>query len=187
MKAFGRLIPVLGLAFAIGRADASEDIGAALVACRAESDDARRLACYDRAADAGHPPVVAPTPAAASAPAAAIAPATAPAVAAAAPAAEATPEDSFGRERALEHEEAKRAEQESRALDELKATVTAIETRIDGLMTMTLDNGQVWRQNSPDARFRLRVGDPVRIEPGALKSFILSGPSKRSTRVTRIK
>ncbi len=163
MKALGRLLPVLGLAFAIGRADAGEDIGAVLRACRAESDDARRLACYDRAADAGHAQVVSTAPASATA------------------------EDSFGRERALEHEETKRAGQESRELGELKATVTAIETRIDGLMTMTLDNGQVWRQNSPDAQFRLKAGDLVRIQPGSLNSFILSGPSKRSTRVTRVK
>ena len=33
-----------------GTAWGAEDIGAAVNACRAEADDARRLACYDRAA-----------------------------------------------------------------------------------------------------------------------------------------
>jgi len=58
---------------------------------------------------------------------------------------------------------------------------------MDGLMTFTLDNGQVWRQNTPDSKFHLKEGDRVKIQPGSLKSFILSGPSKKSTRVTRVK
>ncbi len=49
-----------------GTAWGAEDIGAAVNACRAEADDARRLACYDRAA--GRAAVAAPsaTPAAAA-------------------------------------------------------------------------------------------------------------------------
>ncbi|HET9315439.1 MAG TPA: hypothetical protein VFQ51_07595, partial [Vicinamibacteria bacterium] len=92
----------------------------------------------------------------------------------------------FGRERQIQAEEQKRQQQEARALGELEATVTHIETRMDGLMTFTLDNGQVWRQNSPDSMFRLREGDRVKIQPGAMKSFILSGPTKKSTRVSRV-
>ena len=77
--------------------------------------------------------------------------------------------------------------QEARALGTLESSVTVIATRADGLMTITLANGQVWRQNAPDSQFRLKNGDPVRIQPGAMSSYILSGPSKRSTRVTRLK
>ena len=172
---------MLAIALAIGQAQATEDIGGALKACRAEPDDARRLACYDRAVDRAH----AATPASAPAPAPSAVPAAATAAAATVTASAA--EDNFGRGRQIASEEAERRQQEAHALGELEATVTAIETRFDGLMTITLDNGQVWRQNSPNSKFRLKQGDPIRIQPGSLNSFILSGPTNLSTRVTRVK
>jgi hypothetical protein len=142
----------------------ADDVPAAIAACRAETDDAKRLACYDREADriaAG------PAPAAAAAPAA-------------------TPEERFGRRGKLAREEKDRKKAEARELGELVATVTEIWTRSDGLMKVTLDNGQVWSQNAPDPFFRLKTGDKVKIQPAVLGSFLMSGPSKRSTRVTRI-
>jgi hypothetical protein len=151
----------------------------ALRACRALLDDAERLACYDREIDrateksvpaetaAQVPPPSAPAPAPAEEPASA--------------------EDRFGRDRAIENEQRERVHKESRELGELKALVESIETRIDGLMTITLDNGQVWRQSRPDSLFRLKAGDAVTIQPGALKSYLMTGPSNRSTRVARIK
>ena len=152
-------------------ASAADPTRAELGACRELANDSDRLACYDRAVGR----ILAQPAAPKSAPAAA------------APAAAATSaEDNFGRDRVLAAEEAKRREQEARAAGELNASVTAIETRIDGLMTITLDNGQVWRQSRPDSMFRLKVGDQVKIQPGSLKSFILSGPSNRSTRVARV-
>jgi hypothetical protein len=54
-------------------------------------------------------------------------------------------------------------------------------------MTFTLDNGQIWRQNRPDSMFRIQSGDEILIQPASLGSFILSGPGKKSTRVTRVK
>ena len=163
----------LVLALATPIAALARDREAALAACRAEPDDRLRLACYDRAMD---PPGDRAAKAAASA--AAPAPAAKP---------ELNAEERFGRRGVMTREEEERKEQEARDLGELTATVTSIETRIDGLMTITLDNGQVWAQNRPDSLFRLKVGDPVRIQPGVLNSFVLSGPSKRSTRVTRLK
>ena len=166
---------VLGMGAAAG----AEDIGAAVDACRAETDDARRLACYDRAAGRAkaHEPTAGPP--AAAAPAAA-----APAAATAAPA---KPADDFGRERQLAYEEDQKRAEATRAVGELQSSIAGIETRIDGLMTFTLDNGQVWRQVRPDSRFSIRGGDAIRIQPGSLGSFILSGPTKKSTRVTRVK
>jgi hypothetical protein len=87
----------------------------------------------------------------------------------------------------LAAEEDKRRAAESHAIGELSALVMGIDSRGDGLMTITLDNGQVWRQNAPDSKSRLQEGDKIRIQPGSLNSFILSGPSNRSTRVTRVK
>ena len=189
MKAYGRLITSLLLAVATWPASAAEDVGDALRACRAETDDARRLACYDRVTGQARPQpaAVAAPKTSASPPPAPPKPAAASASPAAAAPAAATAEDKFGRERAMAAEEEKRKADESRELGELSAVVTDIDTRIDGLMTITLDNGQVWRQNTPDSKFRLKTGDHVRIQPGSLKSFIMSGPSKHSTRVTRVK
>src|SRR6185503_16658493 len=160
-------------------------------ACQAETDDARRLACYDRVAGRAESEATAPGAANAGAPAAALKPAPSAAAPSAAPTVVSTatpnPEDNFGRERALAAEEDKRRAAESHAIGELSALVMGIDTRGDGLMTITLDNGQVWRQNAPDSKFRLQEGDKIRIQPGSLNSFILSGPSNRSSRVTRVK
>lgn len=176
-----RLIPLLALALAAGPSGAADDVTAAVRACRTESDAATRLACYDRAVDRAQPDAKAPPPSKPAATAAPTAAAAAPAAAVAA-----TPEDNFGRQHRAQAEERKRQQQEARDLGELEATVTKIERRMDGLMTMTLDNGQVWRQNSPDSMFSLKEGDPVKIKPGSMKSFIMSGPTKKSTRVSRV-
>jgi hypothetical protein len=172
-----RLLPLHALAIVAllgtGNAIASEDIAAAVNACRAEADDARRLACYDRAVGRGN----GNAPAAAPAAAATAAPTPAPA----------QTEDSFGRERQLAHEEDQKRAEATRAVGELLATIVGLEKRMDGLMTFTLDNGQVWRQVRPDSLFSVKEGDAIRIQPGSLGSFILSGPTKKSTRVTRVK
>jgi len=184
MRRMCLLFPLLILATT--PALAATDISAAVRACRAETDDARRLACYDRVTDGAR--AAAPTAAATPKSAAPVAAAAAPSAPAAAPvAAAASAEDNFGRERQVAAEEQKRQQDAARSLGELEASVTGIETRMDGLMTFTLDNGQVWRQNTPDSKFHLKEGDRVKIQPGSLKSFILSGPSKKSTRVTRVK
>jgi hypothetical protein len=169
---------------AAGPAYAEDGIRAELDTCRSLANDAERLACYDRAAGRilAQPVTPAPAPAAA----AAAAPAAAATAAANAPASTPGAADNFGRERVLAAEEAKRQEQETREIGELSANVTDIDTRMDGLMTITLDNGQVWRQTRPDSMFRLKTGDRVKIQPGAMKSFILSGPTKKSTRVSRV-
>ena len=174
---------------AAGPASAADGIRAELDTCRALADDAQRLACYDRAAGRILAQTSAPEAATAAAPAAAAsAAATVAATPVATPAAASTAgtTDNFGRERVLAAEEAKRQQQETNDIGELSATVTDIDTRMDGLMTITLDNGQVWRQTRPDSMFRLKSGDRIQIQPGAMKSFILSGPSNRSTRVSRV-
>ncbi len=180
----------LALLFALGTARAAELSDVALKACRAEPDATRRLACYDRELDRVQAVVARSDPApAAAAPIVAAPAAAAPAAAApaAAPPAVQTAEENFGRQGAMAREESDRKEMESRLLDELQAKVTEIWTRSDGLMVVTLDNGQEWKQNRPDGFFRLKTGDTVKIQPAALGSFLMSSPSKRSTRVTRVK
>lgn len=160
----GRMtLPWLAAMLAMPAALAGEDPHATLRTCRSEPDDAKRLACYDREADRlgtqAAPPAAPPL----------------------------TPEERFGRTGAMIRDESDRKEQESRELGELRATVTEIWTRADGLMVLTLDNGQIWKQVRPDSAFRLKAGEKIRIQPAALGSYLLSGESKRSTRVSRVK
>ena len=172
MSAVRFLIACVAFTIFVAVAEAAEVADADLKACKAEADDARRLACYDREMDrhAREPESAGAAPAEAE---------VAPPVL--------TAEERFGREGAMTREEVDRKEVESRELGKLEAKVTEIWTRSDGLMVFTLDNGQVWKQNSLDSQFRLKTGDPVRIQPAAMNSFLLSGPSKRSTRVSRLK
>jgi hypothetical protein len=194
----GRGIPIIAAVLAAFAAESAEDPGAEIAVCRGVADDARRLACYDRIAgreQAVAPPsepapaAVADTLSAESRPATPAAPPAAPVPvpAAGGAAAESSAQENFGLERAQAREEAERQDEKARELGKLEATVTAIEKRFDGLLTISLDNGQVWRQNTPDSKFRLKQGDRVRIQPGSLKSYILSGPTNKSTRVTRVK
>lgn len=154
---------LLALVAAVPLAAAAGEAESPLKACRAEADDARRLACYDREVDRMGD---APSPAAA--------------------APEMTAEERFGRSGRMDREAFDRERDQARQ-GELIATVTEIWTRSDGLMVMTLDNGQVWSQNAPDPFFRLKTGDKIKVQAAAMGSYLLSGPSKRSTRVTRTK
>lgn len=176
MSAVRFLIACVAFTIFVAVAETAEVADADLKACRAEPDDARRLACYDGEMDRM----------ARESESAGVAPREAPDEASVPPQV-LTAEERFGREGAMTREEVDRKEVESRELGKLQAKVTEIWTRSDGLMVFTLDNGQVWKQNSPDSQFRLKTGDSVRIQPAAMNSFLLSGPSKRSTRVSRLK
>ena len=144
---------------------AAADPAAAILACRQEADDAKRLACYDR--ESGR--------------------LDADAVAKPAPAVDTrTPEERFGKP-AFEREELVKREQASRGLEQLTARVTAVTQRADGTLAMTLENGQVWAQKRPESRFRVKAGDQIKIEPASMGSFLMSNSDKRSTRVTRLK
>ncbi len=176
---------------------------APLLACAAEADDARRLACFDRvvaqmrdsadASAAARAPAAAGRPAPAGAPpvpapgAAPAANSAAPAAAAVAPAAPSvaspstpsrSPEEDFGlrQEREL-----------STKLTGLDANAATISTRPHGELVVALDNGQVWAEIAPGSKIKLKPGDPVRIQAGTLGSFILIAPNGRSSKVKRVR
>jgi len=71
---------------------------------------------------------------------------------------------------------------------EITATVILIEMRrSSGALVVSLDNDQVWMENQRSEYFPLKVGDTVRIRSAALGSYVMFAPSKRTTRVTRIR
>jgi uncharacterized protein (DUF2267 family) len=158
------------LAAAIAQDLAAQDLPAALQACRAEQDEATRLACYDREIDRQ----VQPPANGAAAPI--IAPAAVPAA-----------EKRFGHNDALAREEREKMPKEERDLEELRSAVANISRRPDGALVVTLENGQVWGQKTPDPDFRLRIGEQARIKRTAMGSYFLYGKSSWSTRVTRLR
>jgi hypothetical protein len=168
------LAPVPGLA-----AEESPD---AMQDCRAETDNARRLSCYDRVIDA-RSEHAAPK---AAAPAAVVRPA-APVAATPVAATPVTPQEKFGYSDVRDREEREAEAKDPERLEELIAVVSEVTKRPNGTHVITLDNGQVWVERNLDPFFRVKAGETVRIRPAALGSFLLSTPSNHSTRVSRQK
>jgi hypothetical protein len=151
----------------LARAQSLEE---AVRACAADTDVLRRLACYDRAA-AQLVGAQAPGAAPATSPADRDGPRTV------------SPEARFGvRNGPLDEKKY------ANAPKEIAATVILIEMRrSSGALVVSLDNDQVWVENQPSEYFPLKVGDTVRIRSAALGAYMMFAPSKRATRVTRIR
>lgn len=151
-------------------------------ACVTQTDDARRLACYDAALGVGSDTdrsagVNGSKPAV---------PQNAPVSRPSTPTThERTATERFGYRGEIAREEVDRKAAASK-LEMLQARITAIEWLPRGEFMLTLDNGQVWRQKTKQSVGPLHVGDQVTIRAGALGSFRLSGSSNRSTLVQRV-
>lgn len=164
-----------GTGLAVAPPSAAEGTTEDLLECANEPDDARRLRCFDDAV-AGLRKAV-PTAAAASRPEPATPAAAAPA--AAAPASPAiSAEDRFGARGELKPDH---------RLSEITATVTALGAKPHGQLVITLDNGQVWAEIATGSKVKLKTGDSVTIEAGALGSFRLIAPNGRSSKVSRVR
>lgn len=149
-----------------------------LQTCRAIADDAARLACYDRLADAADKSntIVSVTE---------LTPATAPPLPPP-PASAPTPEELFGHD-AVTSEEMMRQAAGIGRLEELDQRVTAMRRSPDGKLVLTLANGQVWAQID-SRRVRLAAGDEVRIRRAAMGSYLLAGADMtQGIRVRRIR
>jgi hypothetical protein len=154
-------------------AGAAQSTSDALVACASETDDARRLRCFDAVvADLRSTPAAAAVAATPSAPQ--------PAAPLPTPAPSVTREEKFGARGGLDPE---RREE----LKEITGKVTEVGARPHGEIVVTLDNGQVWAERSASRKIKVKVGDTVRIESGALGSFVLIAPNGRSSKVARVR
>lgn len=145
--------------------------------CAAQTDDARRLTCYDMAMHrapsgstlpSGTPPAGA---ASASTPPSGIPP---------------TPEQRFG----LTPEQQLQRQHVTAPPKEMTSQVVAVGRARNGLLMLTLANGQIWTAQSPDEPdLSIGVGDSVTVRRGLLGSFLLTASKggKRSMRVDRAK
>lgn len=155
----------------------AETVVEAMQDCRNESNDLKRLICFDKVAEsmniyagasqsvedvADSRPAQAPVVAATAAPHAVSAPQQGP---------------TFG------------METNSESLQKtLTATVTKVSSSPRGDFIITLDNDMVWRQNGESANYKMKVGDDITIERGFMNAFYLTkdGRSGR-VNVRRIK
>lgn len=127
-------------------------------ACRAITDVAERVACYDRTS----------------------APGTAPAQAAAPPSPPPSPEEQFGRstERARPapppppQQQARVAQPQP--LEQISAKIASLRSDALGRLSFVLDNGQVWRMTESEGTFDFPSrGDTVTIRRGAVGGYRL--------------
>ena len=127
-------------------------------ACAANTEGGARLACFDALA------------------------ATLPA-----PKPELTPEQRFGTAQQVVREVVEEHKREAEQLDSLASTISTIAQRGDGSRVFTLANGQVWSERGDNPKARFKVGDRVEIESASLGSFLMTGTTKRSIRVNRVR
>lgn len=184
-------------------ADGAPDAVDAVRACRAERDDARRLACFDAASAqlgdgrfaAGAGSAVAAgaagsASAAGSGGASGAAPATAGATAGATGAttvAQMTPEERFGFRGDVARETLERQRAELPELERLTTTVQSASRQGTGDFVVALANGQVWAQLPTGTPQRLKAGDEVTISPASLGSYVMKLPNGRGVRVKRVR
>ena len=188
----------------LGRAWAAVGVptDSGIESCARIADDHQRLACFDRevslmkaqrhTADQAASATAASTPAAGATPsvttpaATPSAATTAAGVAAgqAAPRAELTPEQRMGLTpgRVLQLQS---TANKSPDLKELSVKIQAASTNSAGRGVFRLENGQVWQEVEPDAKFTVQPGQTVLITRGAMGSYFMSASAHMSTRVTR--
>jgi hypothetical protein len=164
-----RLIYFALVALAAASAAAAQT-SPALRACAAESDNTRRLACYDK--EMARLPASEPLHV------------TVPNTQAAAPTL--APAEEFG----LSDEQRVRRLQTKEGVADVKkltAHITKISPLPNGRQRITLDNAQVWEQVEEDYGFVPQVGTTVNITRGMLNGFWMAADAYRQVRVKRIR
>lgn len=148
---------------------------APLLACRALVDPTTRLDCFDRESVKV---ARAPSPGA-------MAPASALAVPAAPPAAS-NPQGAFGLSPLVVDQKEIAAGKRPAELKQIEAHLVSVSSTGVGFATFTLDNGQVWREVTPDGDLLAKPGDKLTISLGLFHSYWLQAKYGRGCKVTRV-
>jgi|SRR5437868_3305700 hypothetical protein len=72
-------------------------------------------------------------------------------------------------------------------LKQIGGTVTSLHRGDDGMMRLTLDNGQVWRQQDSDVQLMVAEGDKITIVRAAMGTFRITDKSGRFARFKRVR
>jgi hypothetical protein len=172
------------LAMSTAAPAAAPSLAEQLKLCAAEADPARRLSCYDLLAAQPAPAIA--RPAVPQPGSQTIAP-TVPAVPTVPAAVADTAKDAANSAEFGVSNGPLAVKRQVKSINHISAVVTNITTRPRGELIVTLDNGQVWEQIATADYFPLKAGDTVEISSGALGSYVLAAPSRRYTKVTRIR
>lgn len=160
----------------------SATIESALNTCSFQDNALKRLVCYDKVVknlnqyqglDKKYEPILPVPPQRPSNNSN-----TVTAVTSGAPAPIAAPRDDFGLEQ-------KRAAESTK--DRIQSQIAAVKENPYGKLTLTLENGQVWRQID-SLKLKLKVGNSIVIKRAMLGSFLLGKQdSNKRMRVKRVK
>ena len=143
-------------------------------ACSKETNDAARLACFDKAIAARRQVPAAAAAAAPTAPATPSGTNVAPRVANTAP--------------PLPPDLGKPPVRPVKAQPlEYSATLTKVDTRSSSGYLLVLDNGQVWETTEAHSDLLLNERDMVTIKPAGAGGFLLKTPRKQIVRVVRVR
>jgi hypothetical protein len=147
-------------AFVISTLATAADLPPQLEACATLRRDTERQLCYDRA----------------------VAQIKTGADGAAAPSAE----NMFGANTDILAAKTPQAEVKREELKQISGTVTSLRRSDDGMIHLTLDNGQVWRQQDADVRLLVAEGDKVTIVRASMGTFRITDKSGRFARFKRV-
>ena len=166
-----------GIILMSANAYANTNLGQQLSICVAKTDKTARLTCYDTLAANAKPsahimatasPVNSIAPEVATVPAAAVSVVASP---------KALSVDDFGLQKKVIEDE----------VSKIYSEVVSVKKDALGAFIITLNNGQVWKQNS-SKYYKIKKGQHIFIETGALNSFLLGSDDRNATtRVKRLK
>lgn len=161
MKTAATLV-VLGVLLASGNCRAGDPLPEQLKVCVSMRNDSERLACYDHAvASIQSGDSAAPPPSA---------------------------ENMFGATQAVKQPKHASPEPAREDLQEISGRVTAMHVVTeDKLIVLTLDNGQVWRQQDLDSHLTIDIDDSVTIVRASLGTFRITDKRGHSARFKRVR
>jgi hypothetical protein len=129
--------------------------------CVAMRRDAERLACFDRAAAA----IESGTPDASAT----------------------SPEDLFGTSAEISPPGAANSDNKRDELKRISGAVASTRRADDGMIALTLDNGQVWRQQDGNVTLTIEPGDTVTVVRASMGTFRITDKRGRSARFRRLR
>ena len=149
---------LLGAMLILQSATAAEPLPDAIKSCATMRNDTERLACYDRAVAHIESGEAAPSK-----------------------------ENMFGANTALATPKKPERETQGEDLQQITGKVVAVSHAEGGSVILTLDNGQVWRQQDSDATLVIEIDDSVTISRASLGTFRLTDKRGRSARFRRVR
>ena len=139
----------------------AEPLPEQLKPCASMRRDAERLACYDKAVASIEAGLSSDPPP--------------------------SPENMFGANADVSGSSNAKADAKREELQQISAQVTSLRRADDGMITFTLDNGQVWRQQDNEVSLSVSVGDAVSIARASLGTFKVTDKRGRSAHVKRVR